>query len=140
VSLDTEFDWGGMQLTWRRVIAGALERIDRVNPSTVNWTSQITIKPAVFDEWLEIQLQAVSSPKSSLRLPVRRRRSQVEVRLWVQKYVSGERAGGRNTNITRMWKVAQEEIPGARRTQVITELRGCEEGPKPRGRPSTSRQ
>jgi hypothetical protein len=135
LSLDAEFNWGGMPLTWRRVIAAALARIDRVNPSTINWTSEITIEPAVFDKWLDIQLQVVSSSKSSLQLPVRRRRSPAEVRRWVEKYVNEERAAGRNINIRRMWKVVQEKLPGATRPQAITALQRIEGGAKPRGRP-----
>jgi hypothetical protein len=49
-SLDTQFDHGGMPLTWRKVISGTLRAIDHHEPSNDNWTK--TFDPVTFDKWL----------------------------------------------------------------------------------------
>ncbi len=133
-SLDTEFNHGGMPLTWRGVIVASLDRIERVDPSELTWFRRLTCDPTLFDKWLDIQLQAISSPEPS-RLPVQKRPAPAEVRRVVQNYVNDERTAGNNTAIPRLWKYVQKELPRTTRDQAIDELRAIEGGPKKRGRP-----
>ena len=71
-SLDTEFNHGGMPLTWRGVIVASLDRISNVSilPSSCTWFRRLTCDPTPVHKWLDIQLQAISSPEPS-RLPLK---------------------------------------------------------------------
>src|SRR5262249_26864470 len=112
VSLDTEFNHGGMPLTWRRVVEHWLGRIENIDPSRFPPFEKLRCKPALFDRWLNDKLQAISLPEAS-RVPVRKRPSDHQVRRVVQNYVNEERKTGRSTSIPRMTEYVQRELPKA---------------------------
>jgi hypothetical protein len=123
-----------MPLTWRGIIADALDRIERVDPSDFTWFRRLKCNPSVFDKWLNTQLQAISLPESS-PFPVRKRPTGAEVRRVVQDYVDEARKYKRNTAIPGMWEYVKKKRPNATRDQAIKALRAIEGGPKGRGRP-----
>lgn len=53
MSLDTQFNHGGMLLTLRRVIAGRLNDIERYDPSADGWAKTMMFDPAAFRKWLD---------------------------------------------------------------------------------------
>jgi hypothetical protein len=53
ISLDTQFNHGGMPLTLRRVIAGRLKHIERYDPSGDGWAKTLMFDPAAFGKWLD---------------------------------------------------------------------------------------
>jgi hypothetical protein len=139
VSIDTEFDHGGMQRqTWRQVIGRALAAIKHHIPSNDGWANTLMLDPAAFDKWL-----AEDSPAGTALaqppLPSRRRPPDHRVRQIIQEYRESERAKGLGTSIPRMWKCVHEAVPGATRDQAIKVFQAVEGGPKPRGRPRGTR-
>jgi hypothetical protein len=138
MSLDTESSHGGMPLTWRRVVEGALNRIEDIDPSGFSWFRRLKCEPTLFDRWLKTKLQAISLPRGS-RFPVQKRPTDAEVRRVVGDYVGRERTAGRIPAIPRMWEYLKKQLPNATRDQGKTALRHIEGGPKRRGRPRKSR-
>jgi hypothetical protein len=134
LSLDTKFNHGGLCLTWRKVITASLPRLQDAKPPTIDWSQSIMLDPVVFDRWLDPRLQAIRSPEPSSRLPVRRRRSDVEVRRVVKDYIDAERKESRPASTKRMFIHLKAELPGATRAQGIAAMRAFE-GRKRRGRP-----
>jgi hypothetical protein len=51
VSLDTQFDHGGMPLTWRKVVSTASRSITRYIPENDKWANTLMFDPDAFDKW-----------------------------------------------------------------------------------------
>jgi hypothetical protein len=134
VSLDTQFDHGGIPWTWRKVIVSASRSITRHIPENDGWANTLMFSPVAFDRWLTHDSPARTHPVPS-PLPVRRRPTKVQVRRAVQTYVESEREKNCRTSIPRMWAFIKNAVPNATRDQAIVELRRIEGGPKRRGRP-----
>ena len=132
VSLDTEFNHGGMRLTLRHAIGRLLHAIDDFDPFKFSWVRSLTCYPTRFDKWLATRTAGL---RKASRLPARKRAPDTEVRRVVRNYVNDELARGYNTSIPRMWKQVKIELPEATRAQAIRALQHIEGGPKERGRP-----
>jgi hypothetical protein len=132
VSLDTEFNHGGMRLTWRQAIGRLLHAIDDFDPFKFSWVRSLTCYPTRFDKWLATKMAGL---RKTYRLPARKRAPDTKVQRVVQGYVNDELARGYNTSIPRMWHHVKTKLPRATYEQAVNALRAIEGGPKQRGRP-----